>query len=234
MARSSREIVTLVLLVVTFGLWFIAMVTPGWSVVSVETPSTKKEIQMNLFYIKVCDNGICASKTFDELFPYRENLIIISDLIEVQVEAIAGVALCGICCVLMIVSNSFSCSKMDTTLAVTICSCIAVVSESILVMRMADGNVKASKILNKAETILSMENYDIEVNFPYSVFITGVGLVSGVSSFVAIIVFRSSLRENSGGQVISMVPPVHPSHTLTTLPEETYPMPYNHNLDTQP
>ena len=39
MARSSREIVTLVLLVVTFGLWFIAMVTPGWSVVSVETPS---------------------------------------------------------------------------------------------------------------------------------------------------------------------------------------------------
>ena len=48
-----------------------------------------------------------------------------ADLIEVQVEAIAGVALCGICCVLMIVSNSFSCSKMDTTLAVTICSCIA-------------------------------------------------------------------------------------------------------------
>ena len=110
-------------------------------------------------------------------------------------------------------------------------SLISVVSESILVMRMADGNDKASKILNKIETHLSMENYDIEVNFPYSVLITGVGLVSGVSSFVAIIVFRSSLRENSGGKVISMVPPVHPSHTFTTLPEETYPMPYNHNLD---
>ena len=39
MARSGKEIVTLVLLLVTFGLWFIAMVTPGWSVVSVETPS---------------------------------------------------------------------------------------------------------------------------------------------------------------------------------------------------
>ena len=113
-------------------------------------------------------------------------------------------------------------------------SLISVVSESILVMRMADGNVKASKILNKIETHLSMENDDIEVNFPYSVLITGVGLVSGVSSFVAIIVFRSSLRENSGGQVISMVPPVHPSHTFTTLTEETYPMPYNHNLDTKP
>ena len=110
-------------------------------------------------------------------------------------------------------------------------SFISVVSESILVMRMADVNVMASKILNKYETYLSMKNYDIEVNFPYSVLITGVGLVSGVSSFVAIIVFRSSLRENSGGQVISMVPPVHPSHTFTTLPEEAYPVPYNHNLD---
>lgn len=37
MARSGREIATLVLLVVTFGLWFIAMVTPGWFVFSVET-----------------------------------------------------------------------------------------------------------------------------------------------------------------------------------------------------
>ena len=110
-------------------------------------------------------------------------------------------------------------------------SFISVVLESILVMRMADVNVMASKILNKYETYLSMINYDIEVNFPYSVLITGVGLVSGVSSFVAIIVFRSSLRENSGGQVISMVPPVHPSHTFTTLPEEAYPVPYNHNLD---
>ena len=39
MARSGREIATLVLLVVTFGLWLIAMVTPGWFVFSVETPS---------------------------------------------------------------------------------------------------------------------------------------------------------------------------------------------------
>ena len=37
MARSVREIATLVLLVVTFVLWFIAMVTPGWFVFSVET-----------------------------------------------------------------------------------------------------------------------------------------------------------------------------------------------------
>ena len=37
MARSGREIATLVLLVVTFVLWVIAMVTPGWFVFSVET-----------------------------------------------------------------------------------------------------------------------------------------------------------------------------------------------------
>ena len=49
MARSSREIVTLVLLVVTFGLWFIAMVTPGWFVFSVETPS-----------VSLIFNPICA------------------------------------------------------------------------------------------------------------------------------------------------------------------------------
>ena len=39
MARSGKEIVTLVLLVVTFGLWFIAMLTPGWFVFSAESPS---------------------------------------------------------------------------------------------------------------------------------------------------------------------------------------------------
>ena len=111
---------------------------------------------------------------------------------------------------------------------------ISVVSESILVIRMVDANVKASKILNKAETMLTTINYDMDLNFPYSVLITGVGLVSGVSSFVASIVFRSSLKENSGGQVISMAPVVHPWQTFTTLQEEAYPVPYNHNLDTQP
>ena len=39
MARSGKEIVTLVLFVVTFGLWFIAMLTPGWFVFSAESPS---------------------------------------------------------------------------------------------------------------------------------------------------------------------------------------------------
>nr|XP_022299403.1 uncharacterized protein LOC111108120 isoform X2 [Crassostrea virginica]XP_022299404.1 uncharacterized protein LOC111108120 isoform X2 [Crassostrea virginica] len=210
MARSVREIATLVLLVVTFVLWFIAMVTPGWFVFSVETSLTKLEIQMSLFYIKICNNGICASKTYEEFSSYRVNLSIMPEFIELQLEAIAGVILCGICFILMISSSSCSCSKRATTLAVVIGSFIAVVSESILVIRMVDANVKASKILNKAETMLTTINYDMDLNFPYSVLITGVGLVSGVSSFVASIVFRSSLKENSGGQVISMAPVVHP------------------------
>ena len=99
---------------------------------------------------------------------------------------------------------------------------------------MVDANVKVSKILNKEETILAMERYDLDINLPYSVLITGVGLVFGVSSLLASCVLRSSLEENSGEQVISMVPPVHPSHTFTTLQEEAYPVPYNHYLDTQP
>ena len=101
-------------------------------------------------------------------------------------------------------------------------------------MRMTHANVEASKIFHQAETILTMENYEMDVIFPYSVLLTGVGLVFGLSSFVTSIVLRSSLRENSGGQVISMVPAVHPSHTFTTLQEEAYPVPYNHNLGTHP
>eukprot|EP00516_Mucochytrium_quahogii_P006709 CAMPEP_0203760106 /NCGR_PEP_ID=MMETSP0098-20131031/13482_1 /ASSEMBLY_ACC=CAM_ASM_000208 /TAXON_ID=96639 /ORGANISM=" , Strain NY0313808BC1" /LENGTH=158 /DNA_ID=CAMNT_0050653559 /DNA_START=347 /DNA_END=823 /DNA_ORIENTATION=+ len=156
------------------------------------------------------------------------------ELIELQLEAIAGVILCGICCILMISSNSCSGSRRETTLAVVICSFLAVVSESILVMRMTHANVEASKIFNEAETIWTMENYEMDVIFPYSVLLTGVGLVFGLSSFVTSIALRSSLRENSGGQVISMVPAVHPSHTFTTLQEEAYPVPYNHYLGTHP
>ena len=99
---------------------------------------------------------------------------------------------------------------------------------------MVDANVKVSKILNKAETIWTMENYDMELNFPYSVLLTGVGLVFGVSSLLASCVLRSSLEENSGEQVISMVSVVHPSHKFTTLQVEAYPVPYNYNLGTQP
>ena len=99
---------------------------------------------------------------------------------------------------------------------------------------MTHANVEASKIFNEAETIWTMENYEMDVIFPYSVLLTGVGLVFGLSSFVTSIALRSSLRENSGGQVISMVPAVHPSHTFTTLQEEAYPVPYNHYLGTHP
>ena len=113
-------------------------------------------------------------------------------------------------------------------------SFISVVVESILVIRMVDANVKASKIMNKAETIWTTENYDMELNFPHTVLIMGIGLVFGVSSLLASCVLRSSLEENSGEQVISMVPPVHPSHTFTTLQEEAYPVPYNNYLDTHP
>ena len=99
---------------------------------------------------------------------------------------------------------------------------------------MTHANVEASKIFNEAETILTMENYEMDVIFPYSVLITGVGLVFGVSSFVTSIALRSSLRGTSRGQVISMVPAVHPSHTFTTLQEEAYSVPYSHYLGTQP
>ncbi|XP_078339533.1 uncharacterized protein LOC111110133 isoform X1 [Crassostrea virginica] len=234
MARSGKEIVTLVLLVVTFGLWFIAMLTPGWFVFSAESPSKKGEIQMSLFYIKFCNNRICLSTTYEDLPFNRENLRTMPKLIEIQLEATVGVILCGICCILIISSNSCSSSKRETTLSAVVCSFLAVVVESVLVIRMVDANVKVSKILNKEETILAMERYDLDINLPYSVLITGVGLVFGVSSLLASCVLRSSLEENSGEQVISMVPPVHPSHTFTTLQEEAYPVPYNHYLDTQP
>ena len=113
-------------------------------------------------------------------------------------------------------------------------SFISVVVESILVIRMVDANVKASKIMNKAETIWTTENYDMDLNFPYSVLIMGVGLVFGVSSLLASCVLRSSLEKNSGEQVISIVSAVHPSHKFTTLKEEAYPVPYNYNLGTHP
>ncbi|XP_078339554.1 uncharacterized protein LOC144627210 [Crassostrea virginica] len=233
MARSGREIATLVLLVGTFGLWFFGMLSSGWFVFSVTTHSHKVKIEMSLFYITVCDGWMCASKTFEELSSFQKYLCTMPEFIELQLEAIAGVILCGICCILMISSNSCSRFKRETTLAVVICSLIAVVVESVLVIRMVDANVKASKIMNKAETIWTTENYDMELNFPHTVLIMGIGLVFGVSSLLASCVLRSSLEENSGKQVISIVSAVHPSHKFTTLQEEAYPVPYNYNLDTQ-
>nr|XP_022310156.1 uncharacterized protein LOC111115632 [Crassostrea virginica]XP_022310157.1 uncharacterized protein LOC111115632 [Crassostrea virginica] len=205
MATTAMEVTISVSLVVTIGLWLSAMFTTGWFLASIRSDNTTTyplELKMSLFEMKLCNIKSCSMEfpekavfIFDSTFP---------SVTERQLMSITALALSGICCILVMLSE-FSLYKNQTKeLVIIFLSFISVVFEVILVIRMVifvsrmsqtfDTNSKFLKEFDRSNG--RIHDFPIIHKFPFPILIAFLGCLVGTTGCILRIIQLVSVRRN--------------------------------------
>lgn len=198
MASISKATMVLVLFCVTFALWFIALVTPGWAVIksdstdwfNIETHYLENEYQMSIFYLRVCNDGGC------EVHPYKftQNIFFNAFMFETQVEIVLAIVASGISYVLSI------CNLKNPT------STKAVIVAFIFLFAEIMECIVAIKLI--APSIVFARLSTMSFKTPYSTILAAIGILTGVFAWVMNIVQYNSMR-NQISQSPTSDQPIH-------------------------
>lgn len=181
---ASISTVVLLLFCLTFALWFIALVTPGWAVFKsdstnwfgIDTQYSENEYQMSIFYLRVCNYGEC------EVHPYKltVNTFFNAFMYETQVETFLATVASGICCIELMRN-----SENPTSTKVLIVAFIFLFAE---IMEC----IAAIKLI--APSIVFAGFSSMSFKTPYSAILAAVGILTGVSGWVMNFVQYNRMR----------------------------------------
>lgn len=135
MEKQVGSIVTSVFLALTFGCWLTAMVAPGWFLFEFKTSSSSfsltnaslgqsseknfmitAEVDMGLFFIRVCINDVCEQIDYEKLKSIQSHQAM-PELRELQLESVLALALCTISGLLVMIPARSKSSKYRVALS---------------------------------------------------------------------------------------------------------------------
>ncbi|XP_062578015.1 uncharacterized protein LOC134239896 isoform X2 [Saccostrea cucullata] len=200
----------LIMVGLTFIIWLVAMATPGWIVAYVRNDlyPTGVSLKMSLFYYVTCESTrtcdlLAISWDMADPSSYPPNK---PSIPEIQIVSTFAIILCGAVFVLELVNLRIFILNPSKTVTSAILMLIAIVSETVLIGRtgrlvtrvtdefkrihrseLADleRKLRGADITN-IEDIISFFVYRID--FPYSIFIASLGVLTGVLAFTFIII----------------------------------------------
>lgn len=181
---ASISTVVLLLFCLTFALWFIALVTPGWAVFKsdstnwfgIDTQYSENEYQMSISYLRVCNDGGC------EVHPYKQtvNIFFNAFMFETQVETFLAIVASGICCIVLM------CNLKNPT------STKAIIVAFIFLFAEIMECIVAIKLIAPSILFAGLSNMSFKT--PYSAILAAVGILTGVSGWVMNFVQYNSMR----------------------------------------
>lgn len=175
MTKNVKTIIILAFMVLTFLLWLVSMVTPGWLVFDYGGgPSFTKKVRTSIFYIKVCTNG----HDWEYLSPkeYSKDLTGIDSLylLESQIQSVVALVLCVTSSILVIIQLT-STSK-NLLFFVIILLPVAATLEGVLILEMILANIRFISLMPLEEKL--------RWYFPYSILLSGLGTLFAIVSWV--------------------------------------------------
>ncbi|XP_061193347.1 uncharacterized protein LOC133201564 [Saccostrea echinata] len=214
---SKVSIISLVLIGITMTFWTVAMLTPGWLVVYItnELYPQGMKAAFSIFYYQMCyPSDQC--KTDSLSFSKEDNSASspgMPHFVEIQLEACFAIIVCCASFVLLLVNQRAVLPKTSRVVVGGILVFLGVVSESILVGRMINANLKTndqfSQILENIPVNLPFI-VDYRVGVQYSIILTDLGVITGIISCVALtcVYCRSRGASSEEHQVLEVYPPV--------------------------
>ncbi|XP_061186678.1 uncharacterized protein LOC133194786 [Saccostrea echinata] len=241
MHEKRPAVLALVSVCATFCLWLTAMVTPGWFILKwestkapsvhkynayghsllnsnplVHTEKTTDSIEMSIFYVTVCESQSCVQVDYDKLPKKSRNTAnSLPELMEIKIESISALGLCvvGFFFLLLNFGNS---SRVLTGGIIVV---LAALVESILVLRMTIANIRASNALDAVESVLDSESISMEVDFPYSLILAGIGILfSAIVMWFCRALYARLRQQTTDGRVLNLFP-VNTPNNFTILQE---------------
>ncbi|XP_065929622.1 uncharacterized protein [Magallana gigas] len=187
------------LLVVTNILWVSAVLLPSWFVFSIGTDKsvyTAGETHVGLFYVFYCGERRCSqsftkngSRIYDSVIP---------DVLELQIESISMLLLCALSCVILLIPMK-STPKSTSTRFLTVCVIlpVACILDIILIIRATLAYKEVSSSFKEWETQFKFSLLKVEMKFPSSILLSGIGAVFAIMSWVlSIVLYRISRRSH--------------------------------------
>lgn len=187
------------ILVVTTIFWVSAVLLPSWFVFSIGTDRsvyTAGETHVGLFYGFFCGERWCS-----QLFTKTGNRIhdsFIPDLLELQIESISVLLLGALSCVILLIPME-STPKSTSTRFWTVCFILpfACILDIILIIRATLAYKEVSASFKEWETQFLFSLLKVEMKFPSSILVNGIGAVFAIMSWVlSIVLYRMSRRSH--------------------------------------
>ncbi|XP_062579859.1 uncharacterized protein LOC134241848 isoform X2 [Saccostrea cucullata] len=134
--------------------------------------TTKYSLEMSIFYVTVCESGVCVQVDYEKLPPKLRNSL--PDLTEIQIESISALVLCVIAFFFLLLNFGNSSRVVKGGISVFLAAAV----ESIMVNRMAIANTttNVSKVEDAIDSIWDYDSFSWD--FPYSLIIAFVGTFS--------------------------------------------------------
>ncbi|XP_062583810.1 uncharacterized protein LOC134245542 [Saccostrea cucullata] len=214
---SKFSFVSLVLIGVTLTFWTVAMLTPGWLVVYITNELYPKGMKgaFSIFYYQMCyPSDVCKT---DSLSSSKEDNSASSPgmphFVEIQLEACFAIIVCSAGFVLLLVNQRSVLPKSSRVVVGGILVFLGVVSESTLVGRMINANLKTNDQFSQLQegTLVNLPfTVEYRLGVQYSIILAGLGVISGIFSCVALfcVYCRSRNASSEEHQVLEVYPPV--------------------------
>ncbi|XP_061193891.1 uncharacterized protein LOC133202129 [Saccostrea echinata] len=207
--KRNRPIVAcgLIMIGLTFIIWLVAMTTPGWLVVYIRNrlfPSGTS-FTMSIFYYVTCESTRTCDLTalsWNSVDPnsYPSNKPSIS---EMQIVGTFAMILCGAVFVLELLNFRVFILHPSKTATSAILMLVAIIGESVLIGRMGHmvtqvkdrfkelhrSDIADLERIFREEDITEMVSFLVyRVEFPYSIFIASLGVLTGILAFVSVVI----------------------------------------------
>ncbi|XP_062581645.1 uncharacterized protein LOC134243410 isoform X2 [Saccostrea cucullata] len=214
---SKLSFVSLVLIGVTLTCWTVAMLTPGWLVVYITNELYPKGMKaaFSIFYYQMCyPSEVCKS---DSLSSSKEDNAAYSPgmphFVEIQLEACFAIIVCCAGFVLLLVNQRSVLLKSSRVVVGGILVFLGVVSESTLLGRMINANLKTNDQFSQLQKDIPVNlpfTVDYRLGVQYSIILAWLGVISGIISCIvlACVYCRSRGASSEEHQVLEVYPPV--------------------------
>lgn len=190
MLKNKGTIIILVFLVLTFMFWLTSMVTPGWlrhyTRKNYGGPSILKEVELSIFYIKVCNNSHCELLSTEEFSEDLGSNTLY--LLEQKIQSVAALLLCATSSILVFFQLISTSTK--PLFFVIIILPVSATLEGDLILEMMLANIRVSNLPFSENT---------ELYFPYSILMSGLGTLFAIVGWVMAFVMYYTTR-NQGSQ----------------------------------
>ncbi|XP_048767309.2 uncharacterized protein LOC125674238 [Ostrea edulis] len=213
---SKLAVVALVMVGLTFSLWTVAMFTPGWLVISItdETYPQGMEGSFSIFYYRMCAASICktGSLSSSQEGDSSNQIAKMPHFVEIQMEACFALILCGAGFIVLLINMKSVLPQSSRIVTGGILILLGVASESTLVGRMIDANIKVNNAFNvllemTSSGLLSYRE-DYRLGIQYSIIVASLGVITGIFSCLVVISLYCRNRNSSAEdhQVLEVYP----------------------------
>ncbi|XP_048767310.2 uncharacterized protein LOC125674239 [Ostrea edulis] len=192
------SVLALVMVGLTFSLWTIAMVTPGWLVFYMinELYPQGMEAALSIFYYTTCfASSICETESLSSSKEDHSSkqLAKMPHTLEIQLEACFALIVCGAGFIKLLLVNMSALPTSSQIVTSGILVFVGVASEATLVGRMIAANVNIKNaftlLLEMSSTELQPYQESYRLDVPYSIIIALLGVVTGIISCFVLISF---------------------------------------------